>query len=222
MRPRIVIALVTLGACLMLMTGSAQAANFTAGSYPATVFGEQAATPAPNTGIEGGTVFGFEKKLMTECATASFSGPLSAASSTLTVTPTLEGCRLFEVIGGSVNPDGCETRFHAGAGSGDEFSGTMDIVCPGTNKIAVVGTGCEVRSSRLVRLPSTCETRRSGRRHDELDRCASFTVAVSKPALFSNRGSSRPASVGTSLAGGRAAADRAGPGRDKTTCKALT
>lgn len=137
--------LLVLGAAFTAATGSAQAANFTAGSYPATVFGEQAATPAPNTGIEGGTVFGFEKKLMTECATASFSGTLSAASSALTVAPTLEGCRLFETIGGSVNPNGCETRFHVGSGSGDEFGGTMDIVCPGTNKIVVNGGNCEVQ-----------------------------------------------------------------------------
>ncbi|HET7121189.1 MAG TPA: hypothetical protein VFI17_08060 [Solirubrobacterales bacterium] len=132
-------------AAVSLTANVAQAAKFTAGAYPASVFGEQAATPAPNTGIEGGTVFGFESKLMLECATATFAGSLTEASSALTVAPKLEGCRAFESILGSANPNGCETRFHATSGSGDEFGGTVDIVCPEGKKIVVTGNNCEVQ-----------------------------------------------------------------------------
>jgi hypothetical protein len=145
MKARIALSVLVALTAVGLTAGAAQAAKFTAGAYPASVLGVQAATPAPNTGIEGGTVFGFEKKLMLECATASFAGSLTEASSTLTAAPKLEGCRAFESILGAANPNGCETRFHVNSGSGDEFGGAVDIVCPEGKQIVVTGNNCEVQ-----------------------------------------------------------------------------
>lgn len=136
----------------LAVVAAAQAAEFTAESYPVTVTGNQGGAEAPplppGTGgaeVEPETIFGFEGKLMTECGFAGFVGQLSAASSSLTVSPTLSGCYAFGFIGATVSMNGCEYRFNATSGSADAFGGTMDIVCPTGKKITVVGGNCEVQ-----------------------------------------------------------------------------
>lgn len=116
------LALVAIGA--VSATG-AQAGEFTAAQYPATITGQH---------INGPHEFTTELGLM-GCK-PEFHGELAAASSELTITPSYETeC----AIGGKVvhvDMNGCDFRFHAGATLGmHEVEGSMDIKCPEGNEI---------------------------------------------------------------------------------------
>lgn len=116
------LALVAIGA--VSATG-AQAGTFTAGAYPATITGSSAS---------GSHEFTTQLGVM-KCG-PTFHGKMEAASGTLTVTPNYgTGCS----IGGKVvhvKNNGCDYRWHAGTTQEfDVVTGSMDIVCPGENKI---------------------------------------------------------------------------------------
>lgn len=104
---------------------SAQAGEFTAAEYPATITGQQ---------INGPHEFTTELGLM-GCK-PEFHGELAAASSELTITPSYETeCS----IGGKVvhvDMNGCDYRFHAGNTLAMHVvEGSMDIICPEGNEI---------------------------------------------------------------------------------------
>lgn len=124
----------------LTLTGVAQAASFAVEKYPATVTGKQFGV----TKTGEGTILGFEAGLMTECGTAGFTTELSGASSTLTAESSVIGCNAFGVTA-EVQNNGCEYVLHAGSGSEDAFTGTMDIVCPGGNAIVITGSTCEIQ-----------------------------------------------------------------------------
>jgi hypothetical protein len=110
------LALIAIGA---VGATSAQAGEFTAGEYPATITGQ-------NVGIHELTT---ELGVM-ECE-VKFHGELAAASEDLTLAPAYgTGC----VIGGlevHVDMNGCDYLFHAGATLAlDEVEGSMDVKCP--------------------------------------------------------------------------------------------
>jgi len=118
---------------------AAGAAAFSAEKYPATVGGKQSGV----TKTGEGTIIGFEGGLMTECGTAGFGTELTEASSSLTVESTVFSCEMFG-LPATVANNGCEYVLHAGSGSGDSFTGTMDITCPAGNSIVITGSTCEI------------------------------------------------------------------------------
>ncbi len=113
-----------------LSAAAAQAGQFTAAQYPATVTGIQVGPHELTT----------ELGLM-ECG-AKFDGELAAASENLTLVPVYgTSCE----IGGlpvHVTTNGCDYLFHAGNTLGmDEVEGSWDIKCPEGNKIDFEITG---------------------------------------------------------------------------------
>jgi uncharacterized protein YaiE (UPF0345 family) len=120
---------------------AAQAGEFAAEQYPATVTGVQIAKHAFK--FEAGTIV---------CNTAKFHGNLEAASETLTLSASYEGCA---TAGGGaavgVNMNGCDYEFNAGETvEADKVEGTLDIVCPEGEEIEFkeAANGC------LVKIPS--------------------------------------------------------------------
>jgi hypothetical protein len=103
---------------------AAQAGEFTAGEYPATITGSSAAASH-----EFITQLGVMK-----CG-PTFDGKLEAAAATLTVVPNYgTSCKLGEKLVHVTN-NGCDFRWHAGGTlEADVVNGSMDIVCP-DNKI---------------------------------------------------------------------------------------
>jgi hypothetical protein len=89
------VALVAVFALTAVMASAASAASYTSSTYPTTATATSAAGNDVFT-TEGGTV---------ECA-SHFVGTLSAASSSLTITPTYTGCKAFGFLEASVT--GCE------------------------------------------------------------------------------------------------------------------
>jgi hypothetical protein len=106
------------------MASAAQAGQFTAGAYPATITGSAVGSHELKTQL--GTM---------QCA-PTLHGELAAASSELTLTPAYgTTCG----IGGKevhVNNNGCDYRPHAGTTvEADVVAGSMDIICPTGNKM---------------------------------------------------------------------------------------
>lgn len=136
---RSIFGVVALAAAVASMVGAAaaQAAVFKAAEYPAFVSGGPTETSSMNLGFEGG--------LTASCAFAGFAGEIEAATSALRVSAGFAGCTAFGSSEGSIETNGCEFIFHPGSGSGDEFTGTLDIACPPGEAIRVQGGECEVR-----------------------------------------------------------------------------
>jgi len=141
---------VAMVSALLLAAGTAQAAKFVADEYTAQIKGVQTGTGATGEG----TILGFESKLMTECGTAGYTGELTAASSTLSVVSGPGGCLAFGFSNAEIRANGCGYLFHVASGAGDEFGGTMDVVCPAGKTIEIVGGTCEVRIGAQVGLGS--------------------------------------------------------------------
>jgi hypothetical protein len=128
-------ALVALAA-LTIGAAGAQAANFTAASYPAFVSAEPSGAGAPS--------FTFEAGKTAKCEVVGFGGEITKATSSLNLGPGFTGCTNFGGTG-SIESNGCEFVFHPGTGSGDKFTGSFDITCPVGKKIVVTGSTCEVQ-----------------------------------------------------------------------------
>ena len=120
------LALVAVLAMSAVVASAASATNFTASDYP-TSGTASSAKGNDDFKTEGGSV---------ECKAHFHAGPLSEASETVTVVPTYSECQAFGFLGGSVDMNGCDYRFYT--------SGTVDLVCPGTKKVVIVGATCEV------------------------------------------------------------------------------
>ena len=121
--------LVAAAMAISAMTASAsQAAEYTAGAYPATLDATSA-----------GDVFSAFGQAV-KCESTKFDGELTKASTTLTVTPTYEKCTAESIIGKlpvTVTHNGCTYRFNSPSGSLDDYTATTDIVCPAGKVIEV-------------------------------------------------------------------------------------
>ncbi len=127
----------TCAALLVLSAVMASAAlalpQFTASSYPASVTGSN---------TKGGEVFTTEAGKI-ECDGHFLSHSLSAASSTLTVTPTYTNCKAFGSLSATVNTEGCSYVLHATeAASGTSLS-HFDIACPAGKSIKITAGNCK-------------------------------------------------------------------------------
>lgn len=123
-------------AAMTIGASGAQAANFTAASYPSFLSAEPSTAGTPTLVFEGGT--------KAACESFGFGGEISAATSSLALGPGINECTNFGAAG-TVETNGCEFVFHPGTGSADNFSGTFDITCPTGKKIVVKGNTCEVQ-----------------------------------------------------------------------------
>jgi hypothetical protein len=123
-------------ALVAVFASAAHASTFTAEKYPATISGTQV----------GEHVFSIENNLNVKCQNATFSGTLSAASSTQTINPTYSNCVAFGFLNSTVNFNGCDYLFHAGEEVAvDKHKGTVDIVCPVGKSIVISAGTCEVQ-----------------------------------------------------------------------------
>jgi hypothetical protein len=118
----------------MVTAAASETTAFTAAEYPAFVSGQPIST-----------TFGFEAGLTAECEEAGFAGEMAEATSELKLGGGFGACTAFGSAEGSIETNGCEFALNPGSGSGDEFSGSLDVVCPPGQKIAVKGGNCEVQ-----------------------------------------------------------------------------
>lgn len=123
-------------AAMSIGAGAAQAANFTAAEYPAFLSGEQASS--------GATDFGFESGQTGDCKTLGFAGLITEATSRLELSPGYNECEVFGAAA-TIEPNGCGIVLHPGSGSSDSFTGTFDISCPGSEKVVITGSTCEIQ-----------------------------------------------------------------------------
>jgi hypothetical protein len=101
----------------------AQAGEFTAAEYPATITGQQV-----------GAHF-FTTELGVMVCDVSFHGSMEEPSSTLTIAPKYSECTVAG-IETHVTNNGCDFLFHAGNTLGEhEVGGALDIKCPEGNAI---------------------------------------------------------------------------------------
>jgi hypothetical protein len=126
----VAIAAMTMGAA------GAQAANFTAASYPAFTSAEPSSAGTPTFVFEGGKT--------AQCEAFGLGGEISKATAELKLGLGVTGCTNFGAAG-TIETNGCEFVFRPGTGSADKFSGTFDITCPVGKKIVVTGSTCEVQ-----------------------------------------------------------------------------
>jgi len=113
------IALIAALAFAALAASAASAANYTASSYPTTATASSSLNNETFV-TEAGRV---------ECA-GHFEGTLSAASSTLTVTPRYSGCAAFGFLSASVEMTFCDWVWGAPSGLGDLYSAKVNLSCP--------------------------------------------------------------------------------------------
>lgn len=123
------LALVAAFAMSAVVASAASAANFTASSYPASGSGGQ--TTQHKFTVQGQTV---------TCNTASFTGSLTEASETITITPAYGNCTAFGFVNAKVEMNGCDYDFNAGNGS----TGSVVIKCPTESSITIVASTCTV------------------------------------------------------------------------------
>jgi hypothetical protein len=115
---------VAIAMVLVMSTGTtamSQAAEFTAGEYPATVTGEQVEGVHKEHGFVW-TIHEFR------CKTAHFIGGLSKSSGTISLAPTFGGCGTGNPV--TIKSNGCEFVLHVLGGGEDTHEGSFDIVCP--------------------------------------------------------------------------------------------
>jgi hypothetical protein len=127
------VALFAVLAMAAVSTSAASAANYTASSYPTT------GTATSNSANQS---FAFEAGFVS-CA-AHFQGTLKASSWNLTVIPVYTGCSAFGFLNATVNMNGCSYSFRSPAGSGDEYSAFVDIVCPAGKVIEITAATCKL------------------------------------------------------------------------------
>jgi hypothetical protein len=114
------------------------ASEFSAERFPPTISGEQA---------EGNHVVTVEDEKSLSCEKATFGGELSAPAATLTVSPSYSGCT-FGGKTATVTTNSCTYKLHGGEEVGEtetKFEGTLDVVCPEGQKIAVATSNCEFK-----------------------------------------------------------------------------
>ncbi len=120
---------------MSVAVAAAQAEKFTSATYPAKITGEQVWPHEFQTTHAG-----------VECEVTKFSGEMTAASETLTLTPTYEKCLVGGAIPATVDMNGCDFLIHTTSVD------SVDVVCPTTLinlklitdaiDITVPATGC--------------------------------------------------------------------------------
>jgi hypothetical protein len=106
---------------------SAEAGEFMAESYAAILDGSK--VPKQPNAL---TIGPYE----IDCEVSTFSGKLSEASSTLTVTPAYKNCQAAE-LPVTVTVNSCAYVFHLGEGKGLEWPTTVDVECPSEKEFEV-------------------------------------------------------------------------------------
>jgi hypothetical protein len=137
------LALVAVCAMSAMIASAASAASFTSANYPATISGEGGITAA-----EKFTLGATDHGATVECNHSTYSGTLSAASSTLTVQPHYSECKAFG-LSATVNATNCTYVFHATSTS----SSTVDVEC-GTKAIVIEAGTCKVEVDTQTGLKS--------------------------------------------------------------------
>lgn len=138
------LAIVAALALSAVVASAASASKFQSANYPAKITGSQV----------GEHVFTIESELKTKCKKATFEGSLSAASETLTITPTYSECTSFG-ISSTIKFNECTYVFHAGAElSANHFAGTTDVSCPAGKVITITTATCEVQVGAQTGLGS--------------------------------------------------------------------
>jgi hypothetical protein len=129
------LALVAVLAMSVVVASAASASSYTGSAYPTTGTGSNTSGKETFT-TPGGTV---------QCD-SHFEGTLSAASSTLTVTPKYTNCVAFGFLNATVEFKGCDYLFHAGASQGGGvYKNSVDIVCPaGSGPVTIKAGTCVV------------------------------------------------------------------------------
>jgi hypothetical protein len=122
--------------------GTAGASQFRAQQYPANI---AAAQGTASEAIQKLAFGGGGSKL--KCTTVGGSGSIGAASASLDVSPTYEGCA-FAGVFATVSPNGCHLTYHSTT-EAPPYAGTMDIACSEGKAIEIqANTGC------LVTIPA--------------------------------------------------------------------
>jgi len=126
----------------------AQAINFEASSYPATVTGSNTKGSETLT-TEAGAV---------QCS-SHFEGTLSAASSTLTITPKYSECTAFGFLSATVTTEGCTYVFHATEEvSAGVFNSHADVSCPEGKSIKIAAATCKAEVKAQTGLTTVKST----------------------------------------------------------------
>jgi len=146
-------------ACAVLaLAAPAHATQFKAGSYPATVKGAQIGTGKITT--NAGTV---------SCKEVTYSGSLSAASETLTLSPAYSGCTAFGFISATIDVNGCTYRYLVSSKvSADTYTGTLSIVC-GSNPLTITSAGCTETVGSQSGLSSNTYTNTTSASPNDID-----------------------------------------------------
>jgi hypothetical protein len=128
------LALVAVLAMSAVVASAAQAVpSFTASAYPATATGSNA---------KGGEAFTLDGSTV-QCD-SHFQGTLSAAGSTLTVTPKYSNCEAFGFLEATVNTEGCTYVFHATEQvAAGVYNHHVDVVCPAGKSIKITAGTCK-------------------------------------------------------------------------------
>lgn len=167
------IAVFAMGALAAQGAQAATPGTLTASSYPAPLTGH-------STGIHK-----FELKalgLSTECETAKFTGELTAASPTITVTPVYEKCKAFG-LASTIDHEGCQYLIHITETlpSSTTYDGDIDVVCPAGQVIkitaGIIGNKCEVQVGGQTGLTTLTgnNTPAAGGNPDDVDLTAHVT-----------------------------------------------
>jgi len=123
--------------CLLaaaVFPGRAAAGNLTAESFPVTLKGASTSEH----------VFTIEEGLAVKCKKATYSGTLSEASSSVSLTPTFSECTAFGSAA-TVTTTGCKFVFEIGLESESGFPSTLGISCEAGKALIITSGTCEVQ-----------------------------------------------------------------------------
>ncbi|MEZ5076020.1 MAG: hypothetical protein R2725_01095 [Solirubrobacterales bacterium] len=115
----------------------ADATEFTAAEYPATITGTGGSEVFT---AEGGTV---------SCESIGYHGDLNEASEELSLAPSYADCKAFSFVGSTVSPEECEYLLHL---EGEAI--TADIACPEGQAIKIAAGTCSVEIKPQTGLSS--------------------------------------------------------------------
>jgi hypothetical protein len=161
-------------AVMAVSASGAQAINWTAASYPALISGEQSSPSS--------TSFGFEDSTTAKCATIGLAGELTAASSSLSLTSGYSECTAFGFSEATIAPETCSFVLKPTSGSGDSFSGTVDISCTESKKIIIIGGNCEVKIGGQTALGTVSYKTNTAATPDEIEATFSITTLAYEKA----------------------------------------
>jgi len=153
------IAVLAIGA---VAASAAQAGEFTASKYPATITGTQ--TVKHEFKFQTGEVI---------CAKATFDGTLEAASETLTITAEYKECATPGAGGVTIKMNSCDYLLHAGETiENDRVDGSLDVQCNKEGdeiEFVHAKTGCVVKIPAQTNRTTLVYTNKPGAQDFEMD-----------------------------------------------------